>query len=140
MRGWVVVPQLTGRDTADLSAENAQGVLVGWQSIAESYPSDVRARVDAVMQRGGLTLSDLTAMTLAEHERTLERRKRLPSGALKDGVMLTQLAVQIRRQLHQLVSEAGGGVDPDAPVPVPADVDEALREREPDYEADLTDD
>ncbi len=130
------MPQLTGRDVADAATEQAQSALAGWESVRARYSEQVQERVGAVMARGGLTLADLVAMTLAEYEGVLEARRSLPRREVSARVSLTSVAARLRTQLRELVQLAGGGVDPDAPVPIPEHIDEILRS-EPDYDRDL---
>lgn len=130
------MPQLTGRDTADAARETAQSALSGWESVRARYSPAVQARVDEVMARGGLTLADLIAMTLAEYEGVLEARRGLPRREISGRARLTDIAARLRTQLTDVVKVAGGGVDPDAPVPIPAEVERLLRQ-EPDYGRDL---
>lgn len=127
--------QDTGHDTADIAAERADGALVAWESLRGRYSATVRAQVDEVMGHGGVTLADLVAMTLAEHQTVLERRAETKAEA--DARDLTRLGATLRRQLHALVSEAGGGVDPDAPVSIPASVLRLMESVMPRHDVDL---
>lgn len=133
------MPQLTGRDMQSRAEDNANAVVSAWQVVRGRYPAAVRSLVDDVSEAGGVTLTDLILMTVAELESVLDARKRLDPDDIGERLKLTQAATSLRRQVGQFVIAAGGGSKVDGLVPIPEDVDAILRESEPDYTADLID-
>lgn len=57
-----------GRDEAVTQAVAAESAVSVWQGLRNRYSEDVRRDVDAMVERGGLTLGDIEALEYAEHQ------------------------------------------------------------------------
>ena len=58
-------PSRTGQDQKR-AAEAASNVAVAWASVRGLYAPQIRTRVDQIMDRGGFTMRDLSAVTSAQ--------------------------------------------------------------------------
>lgn len=47
-------------------AAKAEQLPVAWAAVRDMYPPQIRAKVDSLAERGGVTLRDLSAMTTAQ--------------------------------------------------------------------------
>jgi len=131
------MPSQTPQDALRLQRE-AHATTSAWDRVRSQYAEGVAASVDAMIESGGITLQDLIAISFAEHQAVVARRRRLPSGEISERLRLTDMAVSLRRQLHQLIDSTGGGVNPDILVPVPSAVDDLVSKAIVNYAADLT--
>ena len=58
-------PSRTGQDQKR-AAERASNVPIAWGTVRLLYPSIVRERVDELVERGGFSMRDLSAVTSAQ--------------------------------------------------------------------------
>lgn len=71
-KGRHTATSLRGRDEArELADDEAAAPTSIWTRVREFYPPQVCTFVDAVVEQGGLSLSDIETLECAEHERIL---------------------------------------------------------------------
>jgi len=121
-------PSRTGQD----EIRNARGVSesssVAWATVRDLYPTNIVRAVDGLVERGGVTMSDLSAFTLAQLLSDLEDQS--------DGAEVRSEISRHLRLLFRIVAVSGGHGDMDtvmvrvpdelAVMPSPDDGDELM--------------
>lgn len=90
----------TGQDEASEQAQRAESTASAWDVLRLRYDEPVRALVDEVVARGGLTLRDIEAMELAEHERLESELTRLAGEERTSGAVAALLGIRLQSRKH----------------------------------------
>ena len=78
----------------------AESAPVAWSTVRELYPPEIAERVDRLIDRGGVTLRDLSALTMAQLLQNLEDQQ--------DGMdVKSEIAGQVR-MLYRIALVSGG--------------------------------
>lgn len=103
--------------TADARRAAAMGeaLPVAWASVRELYPARIRAKVDSLAERGGITLRDLGAMTTAQLLMDLADQK-------AGGESSRQISAHLRLLFRLAMVSGGAGDAATALVQVPPEV------------------
>ena len=96
-------PSRTGQDDARRAQAAADSVPVAWDTVRELYPPDIAEKVDQLVGVGGVSLRDLSAMTLAQMMRDLEDQQ--------DGQDLRKEISSHLRLLYRISLANGGAGD-----------------------------
>lgn len=90
----------TGQDQASEQAQKAEATLSAWERLRSQYDPDVAELVDDVVARGGLTLRDIEAMELAEHERLDSEIKALSTKDKATTAISSLLSLRLQSRKH----------------------------------------
>ena len=93
-------PSRTGQDMERNAQAVAESAPVAWSKVRELYPEQIAQRVDDLINRGGVTLRDLSALTMAQLLKNLEDQQ--------DGMdVKAEIAGQVR-MLYRIALVSGG--------------------------------
>lgn len=92
-----------------------EALPVAWSSVRELYPARIRAKVDSLAERGGITLRDLGAMTTAQLLMDLADQK-------AGGESSRQISAHLRLLFRLAMVSGGAGDAATALVQVPPEV------------------
>ena len=93
-------PSRTGQDMERQAQAVAESAPVAWSTVRELYPPEIAERVDRLIDRGGVTLRDLSALTMAQLLQNLEDQQ--------DGMdVKSEIAGQVR-MLYRIALVSGG--------------------------------
>jgi hypothetical protein len=107
-------PSRTGQDQKR-AAEAASNVPIAWGSVRGLYPAAIRQRVDQLVERGGFTMRDLSAVTSAQLMADL-----MDQGAGGDAG--TRIASHLRLLFRIALASGGVGDASSAMVQVPPEL------------------
>ena len=93
-------PSRTGKDDQRRASALAEGIPIAWSTVRDLYPPNIAGAVDDLVGRGGVSLRDLSALTLAQLLRDLEDQQ--------DGADLRKEIGSALRLLFRISVVSGG--------------------------------